>query len=126
MTEQRVVFSVNSEPVPKQSYRAVRGGGYTDPRVTAWQRSIAKEAREAMQGCAPFAGPVSMRVLFRLGNVRRVDLDNLNKAVCDALNGIVFVDDAQVVNLLLLKQINRDDPGIDVYVYSGVHLPLYK
>jgi Holliday junction resolvase RusA-like endonuclease len=76
-----------------------------------------------MQGCAPFSGPVSMRVLFILGNRRRIDLDNLNKAICDAMNGIVFEDDTQVVSLHLLKRINQSSPGVHIQIYPGSDLP---
>jgi crossover junction endodeoxyribonuclease RusA len=121
MTDQ-IVFIVEGEPVPKQSYRAVKGGGYTDPRVKAWQNCVAWRAREAMQGREPLTGPVSMRVVFGLGNRRRVDLDNLNKGVSDAMNGIVFTDDTQVVSLHLVKRIQKP-PGVLVQVYAGDTLP---
>ena len=117
-----VIFIVDGEPVPKQSFRYAKGGGYTDPRVTAWQKSVAKAAREAMHFGLPFTGPIAMRVVFVLSNSRRVDLDNLNKGVCDAMNGIVFVDDAQIVSLHLVKHI-KTKPGILVEVYPGGLLP---
>lgn len=117
-----ISFIVKGRPVPKQSYRAVKGGGYTDPRVKNWQDQVGWAAREAMQGRAPMTGPVSMRVIFCLPNLRRVDLDNLNKGVSDAMNDIVFLDDTQVVNLHLVKKI-ESVPGILVQVFSGELLP---
>jgi crossover junction endodeoxyribonuclease RusA len=117
-----IVFLVEGEPVPKQSYRAVKGGGYTSPRVKDWQGTVAWRAREAMNGREPLTGPVSMRVVFVLGNKRRVDLDNLNKGVSDALNGIVFVDDTQVVSLHLVKHV-KPNPGVLVQVFAGEVLP---
>jgi Holliday junction resolvase RusA-like endonuclease len=117
-----IVFLVEGEPVPKQSYRAVKGGGYTSPRVRDWQSTVAWRAREAMNGREPLTGPVSMRVVFVLGNKRRVDLDNLNKGVSDALNGIVFQDDTQVVSLHLVKHV-KQNPGVLVQVFAGEVLP---
>jgi Holliday junction resolvase RusA-like endonuclease len=122
---QPIIFLVDGEPKPKQSYRAVKGGGYTDPRVKAWQQTVAIRAREAMQGREPLTGPVSMRVVFVLGNRRRVDLDNLNKGVSDAMNGIVFVDDTQVVSLHLVKHVKKM-PGILVQVFPGELLPPFE
>ncbi len=115
-----IVFIVDGEPVPKQSFRAVKGGGYTSPRVKAWQETVSYRAREAMQGNDPLTGPVSMQVVFTLGNRRWVDLDNLNKAICDACNGIIFEDDHQVVNLHLAKRWGGD-PGVLVTVYPDIY-----
>lgn len=119
-----ISFIVDGEPVPKQSFRFVRGGGYTDPRVSAWQQAVAVKAREAMQGRMPLTGPVAMRVVFVLSNHRRVDLDNLNKGVSDAMNGIVFSDDTQIISLHLVKHIKKH-PGILVQVYPDGALPFF-
>ena len=51
---------------------------------------------------------------FRLGNNRRVDLDNLSKAVLDAMNGIVYKDDTEVIELHLKKMVVKDNPGVIV------------
>lgn len=117
-----IVFIVDGEPVPKQSYRSVKGGGYSDPRVKEWQRRVSWAATLAMQGRSMLEGPVAIRIVFCLSNRRRTDLDNLNKGVSDALNGIVFKDDHQVVNLHLVKHIKKN-PGILVQVFPGETLP---
>ena len=121
--QEPVVFIVDGEPRPKQSYRALNGGGgYTPARIKAWQNKVAQCASLAMRGRDPITGPVSMRVVFVLGNHRRVDLDNLNKGVSDALNGIVFTDDTQVVSLHLVKHVKKN-PGVLVQVFPGEILP---
>ena len=114
-----IEFVVYGEPVPKQSYRAVKGGGYTDPRVKAWQAAVAWFAREAMAGCEPLTGSVTVYLDFGLGNSRRVDLDNLSKGVLDALNGIVFKDDSQVAILNLMKRVD-EHPGVFVLIWPGI------
>ncbi len=112
-----VIIIVEGEPRPKQSFRALkRGGGYTPPRVKEWQEAVGWRAREAMIGREPIAGPVSVRCVFVLSNGRTVDLDNLSKAVLDAIKGAVFADDAQVVNLHLVKRVG-ENPGVLVQVW---------
>jgi Holliday junction resolvase RusA-like endonuclease len=37
---------------------------------------------------------------------KKPDADNICKAVCDAMNGIVYKDDAQVVSLHFTKRYN--------------------
>lgn len=118
-------FAVAGEPVPKQSYRAVKGGGYTDPRVKAWQEHVTIRARETMRGEQPISGYVSVRLVFVLGNKRRVDCDNLSKGVLDGMRGIVFGDDSQVVNLHIVKRVDKDQTGVAIHVYPGGDLPQY-
>lgn len=55
--------------------------------------------------------------MFSLGNHRRVDLDNLGKAILDALNGVAWVDDSQVVLLQLFKRVTNT-PGAHIEVRS--------
>ncbi len=100
------------------------GRAHTPPHVKAWQGRVAWAARLAMQGNPPIIGPVSMRLVFVLANRRRVDLDNLNKAVSDSLNGICYVDDSQVVNLHLVKHVmKKARPGVFVEIRPGELLP---
>jgi Holliday junction resolvase RusA-like endonuclease len=78
-------------------------------------------AAEAMGEQAPLTGPVSMSIMAvwpwpksmsdkkrkALGanwRASRPDTDNIGKLVADSLNGIVFLDDAQVVRLTIEKQ----------------------
>jgi len=122
-----VSFLVDGEPLPKQSYRAVKGGGYTSPRIKAWQDTVALAAREAMQGREPEQGEVAMLVVFVRSNHKRADLDNLNKAVADALRGIVYEDDCQIVTLHLVKHVmTKAKAGILVSVYAGRFLPWFE
>lgn len=46
------------------------------------------------------------RVLMLSGRVRptkRPDLDNIAKSICDALNGVAYKDDSQIVKLTVAK-----------------------
>jgi Holliday junction resolvase RusA-like endonuclease len=60
--------------------------------------------------------------LMRAGEIRPTkggrgnpDLDNIAKAICDALNGIAYHDDAQVVDLKVVKYYS-DTPCVTVTV----------
>lgn len=118
-----ITILVDGEPVPKQSTRFDGNGrAHTDPRVKAWQDTVSLRAIEAMRGRPPIIGPVSVRIVFVLGNRRRVDIDNLNKAVLDSMNGIVFKDDTQVVNAHLVKKVMKN-PGVFILVYPGEVIP---
>ena len=126
--DQIFCFCVEGQPVPKQSYRAVKGGGYTSPRVKAWQEAVAWKAKEAMQWRNPIEGPVSVRLVFILKNKRRMDCDNLSKGTLDGMRGIVYKDDNQIVNLHIIKRIiPKAITGVFIEVHSGEKLPpFYK
>jgi Holliday junction resolvase RusA-like endonuclease len=111
-----ISFHVAGQPVPKQSYRAARGGGYTDPRVAAWQAAVAWAAKQAMCGEPPLEGPVAVWLEFRRLTQRRVDLDNLSKAVLDGCNGVLWHDDQQVAELHIIKRVVGSDPGVSIMV----------
>lgn len=107
-------FRVNGIPVPKQSFRYARHGGYTDPRVTAWEECVAAVARQACD--KPLTGAVSVWLVFTMPNKRRVDCDNLSKNVLDSLRGIAYADDCQVLHLEIDKRVDAHNPGVDVTV----------
>lgn len=114
-------FFVKGEPRAKQSFRSTgRGRGYTPARIKAWQADVGWAAQEYLHGQGKyetFAGPFIVVLVFRLGDRRRIDLDNLSKAVLDGLNGIVWEDDRDVINLNLWKEAPCKEPGVEVTVW---------
>ena len=75
--------------------------------VVAWQaRLIAKE-----KGISePVRDPIALRLTFMMGengkekfHTKRPDLDNLAKAIKDAMKGIIYHDDSQIVEAHLYK-----------------------
>lgn len=116
-----VEFRVDGQPLPKQSFRALKsGGGYRDPRISAWQSRVAGEARITMQGREILSGPLFVEITFWRKDSSRVDGDNLSKAVLDSMSGIVYRDDQQVVDLFVHKRVDRENPGIVVEVYPAL------
>jgi crossover junction endodeoxyribonuclease RusA len=116
---------VPGHPRPKGSYRAVNVPGFeytkivnTNPKTKAWERIVsAVSATEASQ---PWGGPVAVRLKFympRPNSVKRrypaahPDIDKLGRAVLDALTGIVYTDDKQVVRLDLSKHYDDEHPS---------------
>lgn len=86
---------------------------YEKPEDTAYKKAIAKAYKQAANG-AKFAGEVSISVyVFRKmpasykGNSEpdtyKPDIDNITKAVMDALNGVAYDDDKQVTQLRVVK-----------------------
>lgn len=118
-----------------------------NPEERDWRAVVAHEARLAMAGRVPFNVPVAMTLVFvmvrpgaHFGTGRnemvlrpsapvapmtKPDLDKLVRSVKDALTGVVYQDDARVVQVLARKvYCNKTRPLAGVHVcawpWSGV------
>ena len=112
-------FIVYGNPLPKQSYRHSKHGGYTPKRIKDWQTKIGWVAKECTRPEERLtAGDVTVWLHFYRSDKRRVDLDNLSKAVLDALNGIIWHDDKQVTTLHITKEYDRENPRVEIKVVA--------
>ena len=123
----RVTFTVPGAPRGKGRPRTAVIGGhariFTDSKTRAEEGAIRVIASAAMRGAAPYDGPVILRCCaYRqiprswsakkqaaaeagdLVPASRPDWDNVAKLVADALNGICWVDDGQVVAAVIFKR----------------------
>jgi len=106
---------IGSTPLPKQSFRKTKSGGYTEPRIAAWQDAVGWEAKRAMGGQKMLTGYLECHLWFIRPTAHVVDVDNMSKAVLDAMNKIVYKDDNSVMNAHLHKRYGKP-PGIYVCV----------
>lgn len=113
-----VKFFVTGMPVPKQSFRYTKnGGGYQSKKVKDWQGEVSWCATAAMLDRGLLTGDVCVKLVFCLPDKRRRDWDNLAKGVMDALNGLVYRDDSQVVEAHIAKIMDRRvRPGVKVEI----------
>lgn len=139
MTDMRpVTFFVPGEPIGKGRPRVSTIGGharmFTPTKTANYETLIAVAAHQVMQDREMLAGPVLMelRILVPVAAswskkktaealagivmpTKKPDADNVLKAICDGINGIVFRDDVQVVNVSLSKRFSQS-PGVHVRV----------
>lgn len=106
---------VPGRPVPQGSMRALGKGRMThsQPQLVAWRTTIGWACRAALRLQEPTAADVAVTVDFGLRPRRQgdsPDLDKLVRAVLDALTGIVWVDDKQVIELDAVKHVNPTVP----------------
>jgi Holliday junction resolvase RusA-like endonuclease len=135
-------FTVPGQPVAKGRPKFSRQGGMVHvrtPEKTANYETLVKlAAGAAMGGNAPMQGPLSLmlrlyvqipksvtkrdRVAIAEGRflpTKKPDVDNCLKAIADAMNGIVYDDDAQLVTVMVVKQYS-DTPRAEVGVIELV------
>lgn len=118
-----VEFIVAGRPLAKGRVRFTGAGhAFTPDRTVAYESKVALAAQAAMTGRPPDTGPVAVmlyaylpiavswplkkQLAAELGHLRptgRPDLDNIAKML-DALNGIVWADDSQIVEFHSFKR----------------------
>ena len=132
-----ISITVPGDPVPKGRPRVTTRGGfartYTPKKTRDYEARIRAAAVEAMAGRPPTLAPVEVEIgayfgvpkswpdwkkrLFgfgeSIGHAMRPDLDNVIKAALDALNGVAFADDAQVMDIRGIKYFNRE-PRLEI------------
>lgn len=108
MTSSRFVMVLDGvRAFPKQRPRLSHGKAYTPAKTQAYERLIALHARSVMSrwDLDTLDGDLGMVAWFYRADKRRVDTDNLVKALKDSINGIVYHDDSQVIaeNIRLIR-----------------------
>ena len=124
-------FAVRGKPEPKGSTRAFVPKGWKRAVITSANpkaKVFAELVRWAAQEHAPehlLAGPVGVSMVFgiqrpksaprsRVHPTTKPDTDKLVRLVLDALTGVVWRDDSQVVELAARKEYG--EPGVSVTV----------
>lgn len=117
------------QPRPRATIRGKHAGVYDPGTASTWKHAIILEARP-LRPRVPIAVPVRVAVEFRMPRPKRLpvgvvwckarpDVDNLAKALLDALaDDGWFADDALVVELSVRKVYHRKDgvPGASVEI----------
>lgn len=132
-----VYFEIAGTPQGKGRPRFTKSGrAYTPAKTVKYERQIVEAYKAAIEseyfGDAPIE--VTIHAFFDLPKSttkkrrqeiisknemvkKKPDADNIAKVVCDALNGIAYKDDAQIVDLHVLKWYALGDESAHVSVF---------
>lgn len=79
-----------------------------------------------MAGRDPLEGALSAQIKFyrryQRTSRRYGDADNLFKAVADACTGVAYIDDAQLVRVLIEKHTDKKNPRVEIDLRGGEEL----
>ena len=89
---------------------------YTPKRTLDYEKRVAWKVRAAMQGRDPIRGPVAVTLRIYRKTLHRVDGSNVAKSLEDSMNGIIYEDDAQIVEETWFKLLDRDNPRVEIEV----------
>lgn len=120
-----LVITVEGKPIAWQRATPVVAGDYVIPKTPketrAYQALIKAIAELAMRGREKFTGALRMTVTATIRRPETAvkegrrfpykqgtgDIDNYSKTAQDALNGLAFVDDSQICDLVVFKRYGR-------------------
>ena len=134
----QIHFQVEGSPKGKGRPRFSRVGNftkvYTDKQTLSYETMIAAFAKQAIGATEPLKTPVSVFLYVRLPipqsypkkrreaclsgaekPCKKPDIDNIAKTYLDAMNGVIFKDDTQVIDLHV-KKLYSAFAGVNVMV----------
>ena len=123
-------FFVEGKPQGKGRPRFSRNVVYTPKETLKYEKLIAGNyTGDVLQGplfidiTAFFAIPKSYTKAIKkdildgkITPTKKPDSDNIAKVVMDALNGIAYVDDRQVIDLRVVKKYSNEKEGLDIII----------
>jgi crossover junction endodeoxyribonuclease RusA len=114
-----ITFDVIGRPSPQGSKKSIGNNRFVESSkfLPAWRKAVRVAAEEAVIASmwARVSGPVELEVMFYLDRPSSIsktqrpqptvapDLDKLVRGVGDALTGVVYDDDSQVIRCLAWK-----------------------
>ena len=133
-----VTFSVDVTPVPKARARhfihGTRLRTYTPEKTRNYETKIKEAGIQAMGSSEPLETPVTLCLYIRLPipksyskkrieaclngleqPIKKPDASNILKSVEDGLNGVVYKDDSQIINIHVTK-VYSSQGGVDICV----------
>jgi len=134
----QIMFTVPGQPHGKGRPRFARRGNfvktYTDAKTASYEDQIRFYALQAMGSSEPLKTALEAFIYVRLPvpqsyskkragaclsglewPCKKPDWDNVAKSVCDAMNGIICVDDSQIVECHVRK-VYSIDAGVDILI----------
>lgn len=128
-------FIIHAVPKPKGRPRVTRSGHAFTPKATReYEQLIVSEWEKQWGGIEPTRNPIVVRVMFYMPipkatsnkdrermvaglevPAKKPDIDNLLKAVLDALNGKAYHDDNQIVGISAEKRYSNE-PRTEVMI----------
>jgi len=125
----RLEFDI--KPLAKQSYRSTKAGFSYQPKdIVDFKNAVRWLAKKQLPDIQQSASAFHVELIFvfrrpestkkalksqidefnaLIVKTSKPDVDNLTKAILDALNGIVWIDDAQVCELHVTKGLGKQD-----------------
>jgi Holliday junction resolvase RusA-like endonuclease len=116
-------LTIDGVPVAKGRPRLGRYGTYTPKKTQEYEEYVKMCWVAKYGGIQPSEQPLEMNIVFympipksyskkqsaemlngRIKHTKKPDIDNLIKSVLDALNGLAYADDSQIIKVTAVKR----------------------
>lgn len=102
----KISLELDAKPQPRPRFNR-KGIAYEDAASKSYKSAVGFLAKMAMQGKPPIEKTCRVLIKFyrryKVSSRRYGDCDNLAKSVLDACNGILWLDDSQIISLTAEK-----------------------
>lgn len=122
----RIKITVPGEPLSKSNalkmrfnYKTRQAETYYDSNIVEYEEKVKEYAIAAMEEGSYrmySKGPVKLKIYYYLCSNRRKDLPNLDKSIADAMSGVVYDDDSQVVESHEYKLYDKENPRVEIEI----------
>jgi Holliday junction resolvase RusA-like endonuclease len=126
-----LTFDVPGPAVPKARARVTSRGTFTPKRSRDYERAV-KDAAWRAPGAFPWPMDARYQVTISIvpllpkkpdAKPRGGDVDNVSKSILDALNGVLWMDDSQVSDVVVRRYAASRRPGVHVAVEATYSPP---
>jgi len=113
----RVKLWFSGNPIPKGRPRVTRFGTYPATFSAEWEETVGWQCTDQWKR-RPLLGPLGIDLTFYREDRRQVDLDNLEKAMLDGLEGILYENDSQIKEKSGRVDYSEEHPGVVVEIWT--------
>ncbi len=128
--ESMITITLEGAITAKARARKGKSSWYTPPKTEAYSNKLAWEAKKAMAGRPLLKGALWMyfeaympipkyqakKIKEGDWHIIKPDLDNIEKQICDSLNGIVYKDDCQIALTGQSEKTYSNNPRLVIYI----------
>lgn len=106
--------TIHLKTMPPSVNKMYRGRRFLTRGGKETKEAIAWEVASQYKGKV-LKGEVCLNIIFYVKD-NRSDIDNMLKALMDCLTGLIYEDDKQVVELHVIKMLDKENPRVELQV----------
>lgn len=109
-------ITLKTKPIPVNQRTMILNGHQTSSRKWKDTKTALEWEIRSMWRIAPHTGSLAVNLIFYFGDRRKRDIDAYIKIILDSMNGIVYEDDSQIIELHCFKAIDVKNPRTEIQV----------
>lgn len=116
----KINFTVYGKPISYKRVIPVHGGIPYNPKSYVAYCKHVRQIASLFMNEKPTSKPISVKIIIfhpvKASSRMSGDIDNHCKAILDSLNGVVFVDDGQVIHLEAAMFKDKINPRVEIFI----------